>query len=265
MNKCLFILLLLQAHLNSFSQLLNTGWKSPTAIHAPYAWTDPQNAFLSDDVYATVPHQGGCRCPYIELSWNNGFNYTASKIFGPFGTSDSFHMEGDSADKWGHQWLATELGNTAFVLRILDPTTLYKQGYTSFQFGIPAGSIINGIEVWIEAHGDTNFTEDFVDLIQARVYYSAPNPVNELFAGSNFFNFYPNPAINSIHLNFGFEEEKAEMQILNVSGQVLIKKLFDHVSSGNEYIIDVAHLPPGIYFLTLNSRLQRINTRFVKK
>src|SRR5262245_51211950 len=109
------LLLLCQNHTKLCAQLQNTGWKSPSATHAPNGWTNPQNAFASDDIYTTVAHQSGCRCPFVELSWDNGTNFTSYNLFGPYGTMDYFDIQGDSADDWGHFWTTTELSDPVFV------------------------------------------------------------------------------------------------------------------------------------------------------
>ena len=161
------IFLVLLVHAAVFSQLQNTGWRRPAATHLPDDWTDPQNAFSSDDQYAQVIHQSGCRCPFMDLSWDDGTSYSSSNIFGPYGITDSYRTQGDSTNGWGHTWTDSELSDSSFVLRIWNSSTLLKQGYANFGFGIPAGSTISGIEVEVEARGDTGYTLDMVDAIQA--------------------------------------------------------------------------------------------------
>ncbi len=112
----------------AFSQLQNTGWKSPSATHAPNGWTNPQNAYASDDVYATVAHQSGCRCPFMDLSWDDGISYTPYKLFGIFGTSDIFIAEGDSTDDWGHVWTATDTERFSFCTSHLESKYHHQAG-----------------------------------------------------------------------------------------------------------------------------------------
>jgi type IX secretion system substrate protein len=267
MKKYLIIILflLLQTRANVFAQLQNSGWKSPASTHAPNGWTNPQNAYASDDVYTTVAHQSGCRCPFMDLSWDNGTNYTSYNLFGPYGTSDSFDIEGDSTDGWGHAWIASELSDPVFVLRIWNPSTLIRQGYSAFQFGIPGGSSISGIEVRVEEHGDSNYVQEFVDVIQARVYYYLPNAVNEIYSNSNLVNVYPNPANDFIHLRFGHEEAKLQLQIVTLSGQLIHEKRLEGVIAGSDYKMDICHLSPGIYFINIISDQRIINTRILKE
>ena len=267
MKKYLLFLLLTgtQIRSNIFAQLLNTGWKSPTITHLPNGWTNPQNAFLSDNVYATVVHQSGCRCPFMDLSWDNGVTFTNYNLFGPYGTIDSFDMQGDSTDDWGHVWTTTELSDPVFVLRIWNPSTLIRQGYAAFQFGIPAGSGISGIEVQVEDHGDSNYVQEFVDVIQAKIFYSAPNAVNEIYADNSPVNVYPNPAHNFIHLLFAKDESKMQLQIINLSGQLIQEKVLEKIIAGADNKLDISQLSPGIYFINLISEQRIVNTRIIKQ
>jgi hypothetical protein len=243
--------------------LQNTGWKSPSAIHSPFDWTTPEKAYVSDDTYATVIHGSGCRCPFMDLSWDDGTSYGTSNIFGPYGTIDSYRTQGNSTDGWGHTWNDYELSDSVFVLRIWNPSTLLKQGYAVFGFGIPSGSSISGIEVQVEAHGDSNFTKEMVDHIQAKVYYYLPTAVNEIYADNNPVRVYPNPAHQSIHLRFSNDESATQLQILSMEGRLVSEKTLEEKISGNDYTFDVSHLSSGIYFLNITTASRTINTRVV--
>lgn len=162
-----------------FASAFSTGFQSPSATPAPNGgWVNPENAFASDDVYTEVPHGSGCRCPFLYLSWNNGVNYTSANIVGPFGTTDNTMTTGSSSDLWGHAWTESELTNANFRLKIANPSTLIEQGYGDFNFNIPPGSVITGIEVRVEQHGDAGFTMEYVDHIQVNVHYTntCPDP-----------------------------------------------------------------------------------------
>ncbi|HRY31550.1 MAG TPA: T9SS type A sorting domain-containing protein [Bacteroidales bacterium] len=164
------IILILTAHVDTIAQF-STGFKSPVGFSAPNGWTNPALAFHSDDQWTTAPHQSGCNCPFVYLSWNNGQNYTPSQLFGPFGTADGIQLRGGSADTWGHNWTAAELSDAAFLLRLTNSSTLIQQAY-KFSMGVPAGAVINGIEVRLEGHGDANHSNDYVDHIEVNVHYS---------------------------------------------------------------------------------------------
>lgn len=243
------------------AQLQNTGWKRPTAIHAPNAWTNPQNAFSSDDQYAEVIHQSGCRCPFMDLSWDDGTSWTSSTIFGPYGTTDSWRTNGDSTDTWGHPWTDTELLDSLFVLRIWNSSTLYKQGYSHFGFGIPSGSTISGIEVHVEAHGDSNYTYDYVDAIEVRIYYSLPTLVYT--AGKSPLIVYPNPANDYLKFLLPDDVQRCTIKLSNLQGSNVISNVFENIISNQIYSLDIGDLPAGIYFLSFFDGKQESNRRII--
>lgn len=245
------------------AQLLNTGWRRPTATHYPNDWTNPQDAFGSDDNYAEVLHQSGCRCPFMDLSWDNGLNYSSSNIFGPYGTSDTYRIQGDSTDGWGHSWTDDELSDSAFVLRIWNSSTLLRQGYANFGFGIPSGSTINGIEVRVEAHGDSGYLMDFVDIIEAKAYYFLPTRINEAYSSAIPVKIFPNPARDIIHLQFNDDMHEETIQILNVQGKTVMENMFLNTHAGIDYMVDVSKLNPGIYFLNMFNGKRTVNARLV--
>jgi hypothetical protein len=123
---------------------------SPTATAAPNGFTNANPALASDDQWASVAHQSGCRSPFIYLSRNGGTNYTSPYLLGPFGTTDAIQTAGSSTDLWDHNRTDTEQNNTNFRLKIANPGTLIEQGYADFNFNIPNGTTISGIEVRLE-------------------------------------------------------------------------------------------------------------------
>jgi hypothetical protein len=226
----------------SIAQLQTTGWKRATATHFPNDWTNPQNAFGSDDQYAEVLHQSGCRCPFMDLSGDGGTSWSSSNIFGIYGTTDSWRTQGDSTDGWGRSWTDAELSDSNFVLRIWNSSTLLRQGYANFGFNIPAGSTISGIEVRVEARGDSGYTMDYVDVIEIQVYYSLPTAVHEFTTKSGLQSVFPNPATDYISFRFN---KLTEIRLIDLQGQVLETKTFETTTG----TLDVTRYAPGIYFL----------------
>jgi hypothetical protein len=247
---------------SAFSQLQSTVWRRATNTHLPNEWTNPQYANGSDDFYAEVLHQSGCRCPFLDLSWDDGINYSNANLFGPYSEVDSYQIKGDSLDDWGHSWLDSEFSDSTFVLRIWNSSTLLKQGYSNFGFGIPGGSTISGIEVSVEAHGDSSFTYDFVDDIEARVYYYLPTAINEAYSSSRNIYVYPNPAHDIIHLRFT-DEGNRSIKIYNVQGEVVAENIFESVMPGHDLTLNVGNVSPGIYFVEAANAQRTINTRIV--
>jgi hypothetical protein len=136
----------------------DTGWRTPTATASPSNWTNPQNAYVSDDLYATKnstsnPYQAwrtfgfsipsgatitgievsvearstdsaGCRLG-VELSWNGGSSWTSSGKFAALTNVEQVFVLGASNDLWGRtSWLTTDFSDTNFRLRVqyLAPT-----------------------------------------------------------------------------------------------------------------------------------------------
>jgi len=248
--------------LSAFAQLQNTGWRRPSATHLPDDWTNPQNAFGSDDFYAEVLHQSGCRCPFMDLSWDDGNSFTSSTIFGPYGTTDSYRTQGDSLNDWGHQWIDSELSDSAFVLRIWNSSTLLKQGYANFGFGIPPGSSISGIEVRVEAHGDSNYTYDMVDVIEAMVYYTLPTAINEAYASDRLISVFPNPTRQQMHIRSANDVQLEKIQVVNLEGMVMAENNFT-TSPSTDYTMDVSRLPAGMYVVNIICAVRTVNTRIV--
>jgi hypothetical protein len=230
---------------SAFSQ--STGFLPPTATAAPNGWTNPANAYASDDQWASVAHGSGCRCPFIYLSWNGGTNYTSSQLLGPFGTTDQTATAGSPTDTWGHAWTDVELSNTNFRLKIANPSTLIEQGWSTFNFNIPTNATINGIEVKLEWHGDANFTMEFLDQAMINVYYTAVTGETELLSLSANMPVFPNPTTGKVQVNFK-GESSSRFSLLNIQGEIMMDET---ISSVNSVSIDLSSFPKGIYFLQL--------------
>lgn len=253
MKKLLLASLLFPAF--AFAQ--STGFQSPTATPAPNGgWTNPANAFASDNVYTTVPHQSGCRCPFLYLSWDNGTSYSSTQLVGPFGTSDNSMTAGSPTDLWGHAWTDVELSNATFRLKIANPSTLIEQGYGDFNFTIPSGAAITGIEVRVEEHGDSSFTTEFIDAIAVNVHYTTATGVGVVSFASGI-NVYPNPA--STQLNVEHLSPTAQrLALMDMAGRVVLET--SDFSSG-QYTFNVSDLPRGMYLLTVADTQLGILTR----
>lgn len=235
----------------------STGFMPPTATAAPMGgWNNPENAFTSDDVYTDVPHQSGCRCPFVYLSWDNGATYTSPNIIGPFGETDNTLGAGSSSDLWGHAWTESELTNANFRLKISNPSTLIGQGYADFNFNIPPGSAITGIEVQVEQHGDAGFTTEYIDYIAVNVYYVSTTNVNMMAMGSNL-SVFPNPASTQLTIE-NLSPSTQNIKLLNMSGALVTET--SHYESG-KCTINVNAIPRGMYMLVVTDRQTGTLTR----
>ncbi|HMG69120.1 MAG TPA: M43 family zinc metalloprotease [Chitinophagaceae bacterium] len=73
---------------------------------------------------------------------------------------------------------------------------------------------------------------------------------------------YPNPAHINLTVNMEFDPRWVgkELVVLNVSGQVVIKKII----TSKTLEVDISRLKPGVYFLTAEKAGDRIREKFVK-
>lgn len=80
---------------------------------------------------------------------------------------------------------------------------------------------------------------------------------------SQTFNIVPNPATQHIQIVFekNIEPDIQSISILNNLGQPVLKiSTVDH-----NQLIDIAHLPEGIYFVLVEHKMGTSSSRFVKK
>jgi uncharacterized protein YjbI with pentapeptide repeats len=54
----------------------------------------------------------------VELSWNNGTNWTAIKQTGTLAKAEGTHLLGSATDTWGRAWSTTELTSTTLRVRV---------------------------------------------------------------------------------------------------------------------------------------------------
>ena len=159
----------------------DTGFLVPTSTHGDTGWDDSTvtKVQVSDDIYAldndgdeqdwanfnfpTIPagsiidgvevrveakssDSSGCDM-LVRVSWDNNGNNTSSKSLGIDGTDDTY-VFGGATDKWGRTWAPSDFTNANYVLRIKAEED--------------QGNCAN------------NATASY-DLIQAKVYYTAPS------------------------------------------------------------------------------------------
>lgn len=132
-----------------YKEFEQTGKSSPSATHAPNQWTDPEEAFISDDVDATedtdgeeqgysdfglsIPidslivgievqvdaasadDDGTCRLD-VALSWDGGATYTPSESFEL--DAGAVHTVGGLEELWDHVWSVAELSDENFVVKL---------------------------------------------------------------------------------------------------------------------------------------------------
>lgn len=56
----------------------------------------------------------------VQLSWDGGVTWTATKITSSLSKSEATYVLGTSSDTWGHAWTAAEFNNGNFLVRVID-------------------------------------------------------------------------------------------------------------------------------------------------
>jgi hypothetical protein len=72
------------------------------------------------DVWPTAYSSGTTRSVCVELSWNNGTNWTTAKQVTLTQATEKTYILGSSTDNWGHTWSTSDLSNANFKVRITD-------------------------------------------------------------------------------------------------------------------------------------------------
>ncbi|MDD2562920.1 MAG: DUF4465 domain-containing protein [Salinivirgaceae bacterium] len=92
-------------------------------------------------------------------------------------------------------------------------------------------------------------------------FYISPTEVNiETIASFNNIHVFPNPASNYININTNSEKE-VQLTIFDISGSLV--KQVNHVLDNQ--IIDIQHLPSGLYVLRLQSNNGSVTKRLIKQ
>lgn len=130
----------------------DTGWNTPSVSVGGGQFTDPDNAFIPDDLYASentnnqkqqyggfnipsVPagsvingievrieahssHNSNTRNFDVDLSWNNGLNFGNNKNTDNYEIDDGIQTLGSPTNTWGRTWSPDEFTNNNFKIRI---------------------------------------------------------------------------------------------------------------------------------------------------
>lgn len=90
----------------------NYGIAAPTPGQSPLGIEVRLDGYISSTTSTTT------RRFCVELSWDGGTSWTASKQTSNITTSEQTYSLGNSTDNWGHAWTDTELNNTNFRVRV---------------------------------------------------------------------------------------------------------------------------------------------------
>jgi len=143
------------------------------------AWTNPDNAKVSDDVWATASIFEGedILDSSVKIVKADGTIGTTNKASGTsWSATEAYFSYGSSSDLWGETWTAENINDVDFgiVLSVIDQGVIsHYLKATNFGFSIPTGATINGILAEIERKKiiGGNATAS-VDHIRITVYYT---------------------------------------------------------------------------------------------
>jgi hypothetical protein len=65
-----------------------------------------------------------------QLSWDGGATWTSAKSTTRLTTAEATYILGGAADTWGHVWTASQLGNTTFIVRVIDVATSTSRDFS---------------------------------------------------------------------------------------------------------------------------------------
>ncbi len=92
----------------------------------------------------------------------------------------------------------------------------------------------------------------------------SPSAINEI-AKNIKMDVYPNPTNDNININISQMPEDGQLQLLDITGRILLSQNINKLTLGNEIMLDTKDLSGGIYFIKLNSKNETLKTqRFIK-
>jgi hypothetical protein len=90
-------------------------------------------------------------------------------------------------------------------------------------------------------------------------FNATPTSITELTAVPKLNTMFPNPASSNVTVNFVLNQGQASLEIKNLIGQV--QRVTPIVAGSKSVNLNVADLPSGIYFVTLKSNGNIIDTK----
>ena len=150
-----------------------------TVYYTDAGFTNPTNAFSSNDSYTTVAGTSGDIS--IKLSGDAGATYSSALTKTFTGVEGLQTYGAGSTELWGQSWLGSNVSDTNFRLRIT-VDSLYRV-YKTFGFAPSAGVVLTGIEVSVEAKWNGATTS--IDHVKVKIYYGTST--TEVKAGSVAF------------------------------------------------------------------------------
>lgn len=221
---------------------------------------------------------------------NNGTPYVAYSIYGPGVSGEGVMMKYN-----GTNW--TKVGGTNFaaatafycamqidannnpyvvyddipsnseaVVKEYNGTTWITLGNTNAYQSFYPCIVIDGTTPYIAtaASTDTAFSGNS-NAPTVVMRYGYPTSISNITASDLKVSLSPNPATDEVTINYNTQTAaNTTLNIINITGQVVISKNLGNVQSGSE-TISLSRLPAGIYTMQFTSGTQQIKQKLVKE
>jgi hypothetical protein len=165
---------------------------------------------------------------------------------------DTWRTVGSDTAKWGHNWVDTEFSNNNFRFKISNPSMQIFQGYSTFNFNIPTGATIDGIEVEVQWHGDSAYVTDYLNALQINVFYTSIEGIPTVTSLSNKINLFPNPAHDKVTLTTT-KISNLSYSLFSTDGKIINERNIGAINSDFSTDIMLNDIPSGIYILRIIS------------
>lgn len=154
----------------------NPGTMADDSAVGTIAWSNPDNAKASDNVYAIASSFGNANIQdkVVKLTTSSGIvGSNLADIFTYWGV-EGYVSNGSSSEKWGLSLTPSDINSTDFgmVLQVqaYNGTQSHYLKATNFGFSIPTNATVDGVLVEIEKYNPSASAN--VDNICITVYYT---------------------------------------------------------------------------------------------
>lgn len=229
---------------------MSPGTMADSATVGTVAWTNPDNAKVSDGVYAVF--QTAVNSPYekyAQIVKSNGAIGSQNKSSNVVLGTDivTYKPFGSSSDLWGETWSVSDINssNFGFVYGVSNGVTTPYSHYlkaTNFGFSIPTGSTINGIIVEMQLrryYGGGSYA--YVDHIRITVDYTPPVFIAEtsgsvIFSGKSLRQWITSVSVSGQTLFSGLAKARPIFKAL-VSGAVTFSGVIAYLLYADKSVI----------------------------
>ena len=83
-----------------------------------------------------------------------------------------------------------------------------------------------------------------------------------------FFNIFPNPVLDLVNVQFqsdGLRDDKISLRLYDMLGHLIKDIEIDLTDGGFESYLDLGGMPPGLYFVELDTGVERLIQRIIKQ